>query len=319
MGQHTNPSSRYKNRKNHYKKIDEQRRDKKKYLDGQKKEEKKQRKQRKKISPNFPEEYNLINTDNNDTLFIRIPVKWTLFGKLHKTSNILLDNVLSKNIKAVFGINPKLDPNTIPPMLYLVKQKALWKRDIKLRKPGKEYSKKSLRSGYDYDKMFTYKHHKTWYIYIKIDIKAIWDSNACWYMSRTNYIELRTHVYDHYPISRFKIKNVDNRCHLALAVVRNRDNLKNKPTTVTLNNIYPKVIKSKTDKDVNCIYRIYLNENHDIADPEIIRMSSHVYDDEVYVNNGLYIYAIPNVVRYRRSFNIEKLPYGKLTKKIDSI
>ena len=309
MGQHTNPSSRYKNRKNHYKKIDEQKRDIKRSLEDQRKEEKKRKKQRKKISPNFPEEYNLINTDNNDTLYLRIPVKWTLFGKLHKNSNTLLDNVLSKNIKAVFGIDPKVESNIIPPMLYLVKQKALWKRDIRLKKPGKEYGKKSLRSSHDYDTMFTYKHRRTWYIYIKINIKAVWDSNAIWYMSRTNYIELKTHVYDHYPISRFKLKNVDNdRCHLALAVVRNRDSLKNRPTTVNLTNIYPKVIKSVTDKDVNCIYRIYLNENHDIADPEIIKMSSYEYDDEIYVNNGLYIYAIPNVVRYRRSFNIDKLP-----------
>ena len=305
MGQHTNPSSRYKNRKNHYKKIDEQKRDIKRHQEDQRKEEKKRKKQRKKISPNFPEEYNIINTDDNDTLYLRIPVKWTLFGKLHKNSNTLLDNVLSKNIKAVFGIDPKVESNIIPPMLYLVKQKALWKRDILLEKPDKKYSKKSLWSGTN--TMFTYKHRKTWYIYIKINIKAVWDYNALWYHSKTNYIELKTHVYDHYPISRFKIKNVDNnRCHLAIAVVRNRDSLKNRPTVEHLTNIYPKVIKSITDKDVNCIYRIYLNANHDIADPEIIK--SNKLDEMIYVNNGLYIYAIPNVVRYRRSFNIDKLP-----------
>lgn len=78
------------------------------------------------------------------------------------------------------------------------------------------------------------------------------------------------------------------------------------------------VTKSKTDKDVNCIYRVYLFENHDIADPEIVKLnmaeSVAMNRGRYYFNRGLYVYAIPNVVRYKRSYNIEKLPKGYLKK-----
>lgn len=323
MGHHSNPSSRYKNRKNRHKKFDEQQRDIKKSIEGQKKEVKKREtqekreKRRKKISPLFPVEYNLINIKDNNNLFLRIPVKWTLFGRLHKYSNILLDNVLTKNAKAIFGINPEKEPHRFPPpLLRGVRMKAIWKRDIKLKRVGKRYKKETLWPRYNH--IFTYKHGKTWYIYIKIDVEALWESNAFWYDAHTKYFELKSHVYNNYPISKFKIKGADDKCHLSIAVVHNMTSLKNKPPVTNLNNIYPMVTKSKTDKDVNCIYRVYLFEEHDIADPEIIKIlpaeSVAMNTGRYYFNRGLYVYAIPNVVRYKRSYNVDKLPKGYLKK-----
>ena len=320
MGHHSNPSSRYKNRKNHAKRNEEFEYSKRKAnIEKEKKREKQEKleKHRKKISPLFPVEYNLINIKDNDDLFLRIPVKWTLVGRLHKYSNILLDNVLTKNAKAIFGINPEKEPHNFPPpLLRRVRLKAIWKRDIKLKRVGKRYGKEILWPRYNH--IFTYKHNKTWYIYIKIDVEALWESNAMWYDAHTKYFELKSHVYNNYPISKFKIKGADDKCHLGIAVVHNMTSLKNKPPVTNLNNIYPMVTKSKTDKDVNCIYRVYLFEEHDIADPEIIRLnmaeSVAMNLNKYYFNRGLYVYAIPNVVRYKRSYNIDKLPKGYLKK-----
>ena len=323
MGHHSNPSSRYKNRKNRHKKFDEQQRDIKKSIEGQKKEVKKREKQekrekqRKKISPIFPVEYNLVNIKDNDDLYLRIPVKWTLFGRLHKYSNILLDNVLTKNAKAIFGINPKKEPDIFPPpLLRKVRLRAIWKRDISLRNARKRWPSYNMVN--NHLTIFTYKHGKTWYIYIKIDVRALWKSNAVCYNAHTKYFELKSHVYNNYPISKFKIKGADDRCHLAIAVVHNLDSLKNRPPVTNLDNIYPMVTKSKNDKDVNCIYRVYLFENHDIADPEIIGLNPNEFLAtnlcRYYSNQGLYIYAIPNVVRYKRSYNIDKLPKGYIEK-----
>lgn len=320
MGHHSNPSSRYKNRRNHAKRNEEFEYSKRKAnIEREKKREKQEKleKHRKKISPIFPVEYNLVNIKDNSDLYLRIPVKWTLLGRLHKYSNILLDNVLTKNAKAIFGINPKKEPHNFPPpLLRRVRLKAIWKRDITLRNVRKRWPSYNMINNHSI--IFTYKHGKTWYIYIKIDVQALWESNALFYNAHTKYFELKSHVYNNYPISKFKIKGADDRCHLDIAVVDGMTSLKNRPPVTNLNNIYPMVTKSKNDKDVNCIYRVYLFPDHDIADPEIVALnlaeSVVMNKGRYYFNRGLYIYAIPNVVRYKRSYNIDKLPKGYIEK-----
>ena len=73
-----------------------------------------------------------------------------------------------------------------------------------------------------------------------------------------------------------------------------------------MNNIYPEVTKKQdSDKDINCIYRIYTKENHVLADPEVEQTTNKLAHKEPC---KLYVYAIPNVVRYKRTFNKDKLP-----------
>ena len=315
MGQHSNPSSRYKNRRNQSKKNEEMmysRQKKRKELEKQKK--KTERKfEKKKITPSFPEEFNIVNTTSTDCLYLRIPVKWSLFGKLKDRSQILFNNVLTKNFTYIGGCKTiektyeaDFDLNRVRRKDLLLDFRKRSKMIVSNQASPMAYTKNNLKA-------FTYKHGKTWYIYFPLKLENLFMTNLAWYNAVTNYIELKTHVYDQYSTKKYKIKGHDRRCHLDLALVYNLGDIKRGPAVYHLDNIYPKVIKSEDDKrDINCIYRIYTYEEHDLADPEMtVQLDKSDYYTANFKPNKperLYVYAIPNVVRYKRPFNRDKLP-----------
>ena len=312
MGHHSNPSSRYKNRKNHAKRNEEFEYSKRKAnIERENKAKRDIKSKKKKSGPNFPEEFNIINTSDRIGLYFRIPVKWGLFGTLNKNSQILLNNILRKNYDVITGYVDRKDPSdrqysidlnkTKRKSLLLFNTKKIYDNRVKAH-----YLDRWVRNS---DGIFTYKHGKVWYIYIPIRVRNVCKWNWWKYDCDTNYVELKTHVYDKYDIKNFKIRGYKNRCHVQLAFANSLLAFEKGPWVYDLNNIYPEVTKKQdSDKDINCIYRIYTKENHVLADPEVEQTTNKsIYKDLC----KLYVYAIPNVVRYKRTFNKVKLPKNR--------
>lgn len=312
MGHHSNPSSRYKNRKNHAKRNEEFEYSKRKAnIERENKAKRDIKSKKKKSGPTFPEEYNIINTSDRIGLYIRIPVKWGLFGRLNKNSQILLNNILRKNYDVITGCVDRKDPSDRQYSIDLNKTK---RKSLLLFNTKKIYDDR-VKKHYLHtwasnpDWIFTYKHEKVWYIYIPIRVRLVCKLNWWKYDCDTNYVELKTHVYDKYDIKNFKIRGYKNKCHVQLAFADSLLVLEKGPWTYDLNNIYPEVTKKRdSDKDINCIYRIYTKENHVLADPEVEQTTNKLsFKDPC----KLYVYAIPNVVRYKRTFNKDKLPKNR--------
>lgn len=313
MGHHSNPSSRYKNRRNHAKRNEEFEYSKRKANTERENKAKRDIKSKKKKSgPSFPEEYNIINVDHICGLHFRIPVKWGLFGRLNKNSQILLNNILRKNYNVITGYVDYKDPSDGQYSIDLNKTK---RKSLGIFNPNKMCDYRFMKNfivgklACNSDGIFTFKHGKVWYIYIPIKVREVCKWNWWGYDYDTNYVELKTHVYDNYNIKNFKIRGYKNKCHVQLAYVPEFAVLEKGPWTYDLNNIYPEVTKKQdSDKDINCIYRIYTKENHVLADPEVEQSTNKSFHP---IPSNLCVYAIPNVVRYKRTFNKDKLPKNR--------
>ena len=268
----------------------------------QKEIEKRERKNKSIKTPKI-KVHELMNFTSYKDIGLRVPIKFTLFGKLKSESRKLVSNLLDKNRELI--LNNILELEYIDYGTYSEdKNDERYEKKIKFFLDNfckRSYLKKFLRSNSCiYDSFFLDKYKKDYYLCF--DLSTIFMKTRERLIIKNceliNYIEMKTHVYNNINLQKYKFKNKE----------LNKDGMRFEFFNMTLKNTYYKISNSmivpEFSKMVPCIYRFYFKGSSNIDMNEGPRFSlnnkSLIHCQKLIENppTNIKLFAIPNILRY---------------------